>query len=110
MSFLQPLLLAGLPLALLPLIIHLINRHRHRTVKWAAMLFLLDARKMNKGMARLREILILAMRVLAVAMLIVAASRPLSGGILALTGGKADTVIVLLDRSASMEQQNLETG
>ena len=110
MSFLQPLLLAGLPLALLPLIIHLINRHRHRTVEWAAMLFLLDARKMNKGMARLRQILILSMRVLAVAMLIFAASRPLSGGILALTGGKADTVIVLLDRSASMEQQILETG
>ena len=110
MSFLQPILLAGLPLALLPLVIHLINRHRHRTVKWAAMLFLLDARKMNKGMARLRQILILAMRVLAVAMLIFAASRPLSGGILALTGGKADTVIVLLDRSASMEQQILETG
>ena len=110
MSFLQPLLLAGLPLALLPLIIHLINRHRHRTVEWAAMLFLLDARKMNKGMARLRQILILAMRVLAVAMLIFAASRPLSGGIFALTGGKADTVIVLLDRSASMEQQILETG
>ena len=110
MSFLQPLLLAGLPLALLPLIIHLINRHRHRTVEWAAMLFLLDARKMNKGMARLRQILILSMRVLAVAMLIFAASRPLSGGILALTGGEADTVIVLLDRSASMEQQILETG
>jgi len=110
MSFLQPLLLAGLPLALLPLIIHLINRHRHHTVKWAAMLFLLDARKMNKGMARLRQILILAMRVIAVAMLIFAASRPLSGGILALTGGEADTVIILLDRSASMEQQILETG
>ena len=74
------------------------------------MLFLLDARKMNKGMARLRQILILSMRVLAVAMLIFAASRPLSGGILALTGGEADTVIVLLDRSASMEQQILETG
>ena len=74
MSFLQPLLLIGLPLALLPLIIHLIHRHRHRTVEWAAMLFLIDARKMNKGMARLRQILILAMRVVAVAMLIFAAS------------------------------------
>ena len=110
MSFLQPLLLIGLPLALLPLIIHLIHRHRHRTVEWAAMLFLIDARKMNKGMARLRQILILAMRVVAVAMLIFAASRPLSGGALSLAGGKAETIIILLDRSASMEQQILETG
>ena len=110
MSFLQPILLIGLPLALLPIIIHLINQHRHRTVKWAAMMFLLDAKKMTKGLARLRQILILAMRVIAVAMLLFAASRPLAGGWLALTGGKADTVILLLDRSASMEQQNLQTG
>ena len=110
MSFLQPILLVGLPLALLPVIIHLINQHRHRTVRWAAMMFLLDAKKMTKGLARLRQILILTMRVLAVATLVFAASRPLAGGWAGFTGGKADTILVLLDRSASMEQQNLETG
>ncbi len=110
MSFLQPILLIGLPLALLPIIIHLINQHRHRTVQWAAMMFLLDAKKMTKGIARLRQILILAMRVLAVLAIILAASRPLASGWLALTGGNADTVVILLDRSASMEQRNLETG
>lgn len=110
MSFLQPILLLGLPLALLPVIIHLINQHRHRTVRWAAMMFLLDAKKMTRGLARLRQILILAMRVLAVATLVFAASRPLSGGWLGFTGGGADTILVLLDRSASMEQQNLATG
>lgn len=110
MSFLQPILLIGLPLALLPVIIHLINQHRHRTVKWAAMMFLLDAKKLTKGIDRLRQFLILAMRVLAVAALIFAASRPLAGGFMAGAGGKADTILVLLDRSASMEEQNLETG
>lgn len=110
MSFLQPILLFGLPLALLPVIIHLINQHRHRTVRWAAMMFLLDAKKMTKGLARLRQILILTMRVLAIATLMFAASRPLAGGWVSFAGGKADTLIVLLDRSASMEQQNLETG
>ncbi len=110
MSFLQPILLIGLPLALLPVIIHLINQQRHRTVRWAAMMFLLDAKKMTKGLARLRQILILTMRVLAVATLVFAASRPLAGGWISLAGGKADTLVVLLDRSASMEQQNLETG
>ena len=110
MSFLQPILLIGLPLALLPIIIHLINQHRHRTVQWAAMMFLLDAKKLTKGIARLRQILILSLRVLAVLFLLFAASRPLAGGWLALTGGKPDTVLILLDRSASMEQQILETG
>lgn len=110
MSFLQPILLVGLPLALLPVVIHLINQHRHRTVRWAAMMFLLDAKKMTKGLARLRQILILAMRVLAVAALVFAASRPLAGGWIGLSGGRADTLLILLDRSASMEQRNLETG
>lgn len=110
MSFLQPILLIGLPLALLPVIIHLINQHRHRTVKWAAMMFLLDARKLTRGVARLRQILILALRVLAVLCLVFAAGRPLAGGWLALTGGQPDTVLILLDRSASMEQQIIETG
>lgn len=110
MSFLQPILLIGLPLALLPVIIHLINQHRHRTVKWAAMMFLLDAKKLTKGIDRLRQFLILMMRVLAVAALIFAASRPLAGGFMAGAGGNADTILVLLDRSASMEEQNLETG
>lgn len=111
MTFLQNPILWALPFALLPIIIHLINQHRHRTVKWAAMMFLLDARKMTKGIARLRQILILAMRVLAILALILGAARPLASGWLAVTaGGGSDTVIVLLDRSASMEQQNLETG
>lgn len=110
MSFLQPILLVGLPLALLPVLIHLINQHRHRTQPWAAMMFLLEAKKMTKGLARLRQFLILAMRVLALATLVLAASRPLAGGWVGLTGGKADTLLVLLDRSASMEQRNLETG
>lgn len=75
------------------------------------MMFLLDAKRMTKGMARLRQILILAMRVLALLALIFAISRPLASGWVALTaGGAPDTVLVLLDRSASMEQQNLLTG
>lgn len=110
MSFLQPILLAALPLALLPVIIHLIHLHRRRTVPWAAMMFLAAAQRMNRGYSRLRRWLILAFRVLAIAALLLMAARPLAGGWLGLTGGAPDTVIVLLDRSASMEQQNLATG
>ena len=66
MNFLQPLTLIALPLVLLPVIIHLINQQRHRTVPWAAMMFLMTAKRMSKGMARIRHILILLMRVLAI--------------------------------------------
>jgi hypothetical protein len=118
MSFLQPALLAALPLVALPVIIHLINQRRYQTVRWAAMMFLLAANRMSRGYARLRQWLIMAFRMLAIAGLIFAVSRPLAGGWLGFAGGgRADTTIVLLDRSPSMQQgaaggggSKLETG
>ena len=111
MTFLQPLILIALPLMALPILIHLINQHRHRTVPWAAMMFLVNAKRMNKGMARLRYILIMLMRMAAVGAVIFAVSRPLASGWLGGVGlGKPDATLVLLDRSASMEVQDLQTG
>ena len=111
MGFLQPLALIALPLIALPILIHLINQYRHRTIPWAAMMFLMSAKRMSKGMARLRHFLILLMRVLAVAALIFVVSRPLSGGWLGSIGmGQPDATLILLDRSASMEVQDLQTG
>ena len=110
MTFLAPALLFALPLAALPVVIHLIHLYRRRQVKWAAMMFLRMAQRMNKGLSRLRQILILTCRVLAVAAILFVITRPMAGGLLGLTGGVPDTVIVLLDRSASMEQQNLATA
>ena len=111
MSFLQPLALIALPLIALPILIHLINQQRHRTVPWAAMMFLMSAKRMSRGMARLRHLLILLMRVLAVGALIFAVSRPLSGGWLGSVGlSKPDATLILLDRSASMEMQDLQAG
>lgn len=106
MTFLQPYLLFALPLIAIPILIHLINQNRHKTIHWAATMFLVQARKMSRGMARLRYLLIMLARMLAIAGLIFAASRPMSGGWLGLTAGSTpDTTIIVLDRSASMEQQ-----
>ena len=111
MSFLQPFILIALPLMALPVLIHLINQQRHRTIPWAAMMFLMSAKRMSRGMARLRHLLILLMRVLAVGTLIFAVSRPLSGGWLGSVGlSKPDATLILLDRSASMEMQDLQAG
>ncbi len=105
MSFLQPMLLAALPLVALPIIIHLINQRRYQTVRWAAMMFLLAANRMSRGYARIRQWLIMAMRMAAIGGLIFAISRPLAGGWLGLAGGgRADTTMVLIDRSPSMQQ------
>ncbi len=104
MSFLQPFLLLGLPLIAIPVIIHLLNKRRHRTMPWAAMMFLQKATRQSRGRKKIRHILILACRVLAIATLLFAASRPLAGSFLGWAfQGSPETILVLLDRSASME-------
>ncbi len=112
MSFLQPtLLLAALPLISLPIIIHLINQRRYQTVQWGAMMFLLAANRMSSGYARVRQYLILAARVLALAALALVLGRPLTGGWLGLTAGaRADATILILDRSPSMDQAGTKSG
>jgi hypothetical protein len=104
MTFLQPFILWGLPLILLPVLIHLINRMRHRTQPWAAMRFLLSATRHSVSHAKLKQFLILLFRVLAVLMLVLFLSRPLAGGWLGWALSSApDAVLILVDRSASME-------
>ena len=111
MSFLQPMLLAALPLVALPIIIHLINQRRYQTIRWAAMMFLLAANRMSRGYARLRQWLIMAMRMAAIAGLVFAISRPLAGGWLGLAGGtRPETTLILLDRSPSMSQAGVSGG
>ncbi len=104
MQFLNPLILGALLLAAIPVIIHLINKRRHRTIKWGAMMFLLQANRQSKGRRRLRHILILTCRVLALAALITAIARPIAGGWLGWAGNNSpETIILIFDRSPSME-------
>ena len=111
MSFLQPFLLFGLPFVLVPILVHLLNKRRHRTYKWAATMFLVRATQQARGRRRLRHFLILACRVLAVAALIFALSRPLAGGWVSWFGGnRPEAILLLLDRSASMESRIEEGG
>lgn len=104
MTFLQQSMLWGLFAVSVPIIIHLLNRRRFRTVEWGAMQFLLKATRESRGKKRLKHILILTMRALAIAALIFAVARPLVGGFLGWGGGQVETVVLVLDRSASMER------
>lgn len=112
MSFLQPWMLVALPLAAIPIIIHLINQRRYQTKQWAAMMFLLSANRMNRGYARVRQWLILTLRALAIAALVIAIGRPLASGSLgggivgSVAGSGTANTIVLLDRSPSMQQHD----
>ena len=56
----HPMLLWGLLLAAVPIIIHLLNRRRYRTVRWAAMDFLRAAFKKNQKRLRIENLLLLS--------------------------------------------------
>ena len=110
MSYLQPWMLWALPAVLLPIIIHLLNRLRYRTVHWGAMMFLLKANKAATRRAKIRQYLLLLFRALVILFLIWAMSRPITGGWIGkAAGGAPEVVIVLLDRSASMEERGPES-
>lgn len=103
MTFLSPFLLWFLAATSVPVIIHLLNKRRHKTLQWAAMQFLLKATRESRGKKKLRHILILTCRALGIAALAFAAARPIVSGLLGWGVGTIDTVVLILDRSASME-------
>ena len=104
LAFLNPLLLWALPLAAVPVIIHILNRRRFKKVPWAAMEFLLKAMKRNRKRLRFEQWLVLLLRVLAVLLLVALVSRPQLGGG-ALLGARTHHVVIL-DDSASMTQRS----
>ena len=96
-------LVAGAALAAVPLIIHLLNRQRHRPLAWAAMRFVLAALRRTRRRARIEELLLLLLRMAAVALLALAVARPFVGAqspLAGLTESRRDLVLVL-DGSAS---------
>ncbi|MEO1528358.1 MAG: BatA domain-containing protein [Planctomycetota bacterium] len=109
MSFLRLIALTALPLALLPIVIHLLHRRRHPVVPWAATMFLRRATATRRGPARLRRYLVLGSRVLIVVALVVAFARPLSSTSFGVAVGKGSgrqaSSVVILDRSPSMQRR-----
>ncbi len=102
-GLLHPALAFGALLAAVPILIHLLNRRRHRPVAWGAMRFALAAYRRTRRRAQFENLLLLLLRALGIALLAFALSRPFVGGdgpLAALTESRRD-VILVLDRSAS---------
>lgn len=102
-TFLHTPLLWGLLLAGVPVLIHLINLMHQRRVRWAAMEFLLASQRKNRTWVRLKELLLLAMRMAAIALVVLIVAQPLLRNELgAMLGGTKTHHVVLLDDSFSM--------
>ena len=79
-GFQNPGLAIGAALCAVPLIIHLLNRQRHRPQEWAAMRFVLAAYRKTRRRVQLENLLLLLARMLAVAALAFAVARPAASG------------------------------
>lgn len=72
--------IAGAIAAAGPIIIHLLNRRRFKTVSWAAMDFLREALERNRRVLHFRDIILLALRILAVVLFGLVLARPFFKG------------------------------
>ncbi len=103
--FLAGPLLGGLVLASVPIIIHILNRRRFQIIDWPPMKYLKLTLKRNRRRIRVEQMLLLAMRTLAVILLVLAIARPIipQNGLAALLPGRSRTShLIVIDDSLSM--------
>lgn len=101
----NPTLAVGTLAVASPILIHILSRRRFRKVPWAAMEFLLVAQKRNRRRVRLEQLILLALRCLAVFLIAMMIARPFvrPNTAMALLGSSARTErLVILDDSFSM--------
>lgn len=106
MSFINPFFLYLLPLAMIPVIIHLIGRQRYYRQEFSTLRFLQQLEVDLIRKLKIRQILLLILRVLLILLLILAFARPYrttqSPGI---DVGKGETLYLIVDNSLSMQAQ-----
>lgn len=102
MSFLSPLALIGLALVSLPFVIHLLSRRRAGKLNFPTLRYLRETPSYRLRPRRIRQPLLLALRVLALVLLVLGIARPL----LTLRSQSRQTRLILIDASLSMRAQN----
>lgn len=100
--FLYPLFLAGLAAVALPIIAHLFLRPRAKVVRFPMVRFLMATRVDQRNWRRLKDILLLLLRIAIVALIVLMFAQP------CLTGGGAGPrhLILALDDTLSMDYRS----
>ncbi|MFQ5798700.1 MAG: BatA domain-containing protein [Bacteroidota bacterium] len=104
MTFLNPLVLLGLLAASIPIILHLLNLRKLRTIEFSTITFLKELQKSKMRRIKIRQWLLLALRTLLIILVVLAFARPaIKGTIPGAIGTHAHTtVVLLLDDSFSL--------
>ncbi|MCC5848240.1 MAG: VWA domain-containing protein [Verrucomicrobia bacterium] len=103
MMFLAPLLAGLAALAVLPVLIHLLLKRKPRLIQFAAIEFILRSLRKTKRRMQHREMIILALRTLAILLTALAMSRPtLTGDLRDRVSGGETLAVLVVDNSMSM--------
>jgi hypothetical protein len=111
-GFQHQALAIGALLAAVPLVIHLLNRQRHKPMPWAGMRFVLAAYKKTRRRSQLENLLLLLLRMAAIALLAFALSRPFTSSdspLATLTEQRRDVVLVLDVSGSTGYRENVDT-
>jgi hypothetical protein len=104
MGLVAPLILTGLAALAVPILIHLIQREKNRVVEFPSLMFLRRIPYQSVRRRRIRDWLLLFMRLTALAMIVLAFARPFfrRDSLAAATQQGAREVAILVDTSYSM--------
>ena len=97
------MLLHGLWAALLPLVIHLLNRRRAVTVSFSNVALLQKLQHDRMRRLKLKHLALLILRTLLIVLLVLAFARPTLSGGSGQVGDAGTSAVILLDRSLSMQ-------
>jgi len=100
MRYQNPQLLYFLFAIAIPILIHLFNFRKHKTIYFSSIRFLKKIKEENKKKSNLKNILILLSRILAIVFLVLAFSKPF---IPLNTQNKAEKIFLYIDNSHSMD-------
>ncbi|MFA5833965.1 MAG: BatA domain-containing protein [Bacteroidota bacterium] len=107
MTFLNPFVLFGLAAATIPILIHLFNIRKLRTIEFSTLSFLKELNKNKIRKIKIRQWILLALRTMLILLIVLAFSRPALKGNFGSAGSRAaSTIVILLDNSASMSLNN----
>ncbi|MFQ6608867.1 MAG: BatA domain-containing protein [Fidelibacterota bacterium] len=106
MSFLVPAVLWGLVAATIPLIIHLFSNRRIQTVEFSSIRFIKELEYETIRKLKIRQLILLILRTIAVILIVVAFARPVKLGYFPLGSSKTTQMVFLIDNSASLSALN----
>jgi hypothetical protein len=101
--FLSPIYLYGLSLLIVPVIIHLFNFRRYKRVLFTNVRFLQELKEETTKISRLKHLLVLLTRLLAIAFIVLAFAQPIIPVGIQAAQNLSNPVSVYIDNSFSMD-------